>query len=71
MPTEQQTRKLEAIARILKQDTYTPDSGVYQQVADQLAKLPAQVIHNLDLLIVFKIKESNELACKVQDILRK
>lgn len=64
-------KKLEVVRRILENEAYLPESGLYRAVETQLLKLSLATLHGLNLLIVHKVIESNELDRKVQKILAK
>lgn len=68
--SETKTREKQVIVlHILAQDVYQTDSKLYQRTYHRLMKLPIGLLRDLDLLITFKVRESNELAVQVSKIL--
>lgn len=64
-----QEEKQETVHRILKQEAYSPDSGAYQMASKALMSLSAEALLAIDLLVVFRVMESNELTRRVERIL--
>lgn len=66
------TRSKEQLVKsILRQEFYQPDSGFYQSLFDRMMKLPYTMLQDLDLLLVMRVTESNELTRQVDKILAK
>lgn len=66
-----ETSKVEVITRILKNETYTQDSEAYSRVFRALMKLSLNDLKNLELILIFRISESNDLCRQVDKILAK
>lgn len=65
MANETVRTKEEIVRHILKQETYTTDSRLYERTYSKLMKMPMSFLQDLELLIVIKVSESNELDRKV------
>ncbi len=61
--------KNDYIRNILAQEAYSPSSGIYKNLAAALSRLSLDNLRNLNLFLIFKVTESNELDRKVQKIL--
>lgn len=63
--------KEQIVASILKQEFYGTDSGFYQTLFGRMMKLPTSLLNDLNLVLVMRVKESNDLARQVDKILAK
>lgn len=71
MKDETYNAKAKIVKHILSQETYSEQSGLYLETYYQMMKLPMKLLKNLELLVVLKVVESNELDRKVQKLLNK
>lgn len=71
MTTETTRTKEDIIKRILQQEMYQPNSGMYLRTFERMMKLPMELLQDLDLILTMRVIESNELDRKVQKILAK
>ena len=52
-------KKLGSIRSILRNELWTPASGLYQKLEESLSKLSADALFNLDMLVAEKEREAH------------
>lgn len=57
-------QKEESIDRILRNETYMPESGLMVLLKKHLGKIPLDVLHGLEAILACKRDESDRKVCK-------